>query len=146
LHPVDTPATAPHCEPQSIMRDTTQGPVGPAWWREMCAGYLAFLARKGRRPRTGIAYLAELRACGRWLEDQAIRHADQLTVQHLEQWQDFRAGVVAPRTQQVAAAAVRGVLRWATMQEPALCAPTLWLRVTTTRTGRLLPRSCIRRS
>ena len=114
--------------------------LGPVWWREMCAGYLAFLRRRGRRPNTLVAYMAELGPCGRWLEREAITDSAQLTGQHLEQWQDFRAGEVVPRTQQVAAAAVRGVLRWAATQEPPPCSPTLWLRLTTPHVDSLMPR------
>lgn len=121
----------------STLNDQTTGPL---WFREMCAGYLRSLPRKGRRPNTVRAYLAELQPFGRWLEREAIAAADQLTGQHLELWQDFRAGEVVPKTQQVSAAAVRGALRWAATQEPPLCPPILWLRVTTPRTAILLPR------
>jgi site-specific recombinase XerD len=65
---------------------------------------------------------------------------EQLTGSGIERWQDYRAGVVVPGTQQVSASAIRGALRWAATQEPPLCAPTLWLRLTTPRTARLLPR------
>lgn len=58
--------------------------VGPEWFREICAGYLRWLARKGRRPNTLIAYQAELQPLGRWLEREAITSADQLTGQHIE--------------------------------------------------------------
>lgn len=121
----------------STLNDQTTGPL---WFREMCAGYFAFLRRRGRRRNTLIAYMAELGPCGRWLEHEAITDAAQLTGQHLERWQDFRAGEVVPRTQQIAAAALRGVLRWAATQEPPPCSPTLWLRVTTPQADRLMPR------
>ncbi len=119
---------------------TFAGPVGPPWFCDMCAGWLASLHRKGRRPKTLIAYLFELRPWGRWLEQQAIVDAHQLTGGDMDRWQDFRAGVIAPGTQQLAAAAVRGLLRWAAMQEPPLCPPTLWLHVSTPRLAPRLPR------
>jgi integrase/recombinase XerD len=114
--------------------------VGPPWWREICAGYLRSITRKGRRPNTVLAYIFELRACGRWLDQEAIRDAEQLSGRHLEEWQDFRATEVAPATQQLAATAVRAALRWAAMQVPPLCPPPLWLHVITARRGRLMPR------
>ncbi len=111
-------------------------PVGPPWFRDICAGYLRTLHRRGRRPRTLRAYLSELRACGHWLEDEAISDAKQLTGAHLELWQDYRAGVVKPGTAKLSAAAVRGALRWAAIQEPPLIAAALWLRVVTARIAR----------
>jgi integrase/recombinase XerD len=115
-------------------------PLGPPWFREICTGYLRSLHRRGRRPMTLRAYISELRACGRWLESEGINDPNQLTGAHLELWQDFRAGVIKPGTQKLAAAAVRGALRWAATQEPPLIASPLWLRVVTTRTGPLLPK------
>jgi integrase/recombinase XerD len=113
---------------------------GPAWWREISVGYLAHLARKGRRPNTMRAYGAELLAFGRWLDRQGIPDVSQLTGGHLERFQDERAGAVKPKTQQVSASALRGLLRWAATQEPPLSAAALWLRVTMPRTRQMMPR------
>jgi integrase/recombinase XerD len=122
------------------MRYPPASPAGPPWFRDVSAGFLAHLARKGRRPNTLTAYSFELLAFGRWLDREAVTDVETLTGSRIERWQDFRAGEVVPKTQQVSASAVRGALRWAATQEPSLCAPTLWLRLTTPRTARLLPR------
>jgi integrase/recombinase XerD len=123
-----------------IGRPRVTSEPGPLWFREIAAGHLASLRRKGRRPNTLTAYKYELRALGHWLDREAIANAEQLTGQQLERWQDFRAGEVVPRTQQIAATAVRAALRWAAIQEPPMAAPTLWLRISTPHTARLLPR------
>jgi len=115
-------------------------PAGPPWWEEWCAGYLAHLARKGRRPNTRKAYLFELRAFGRWLELVSIANPDQLTGAHLDRFQDWRAGQIVPKTQQVSASALRGVFRWASIQAPPLVDATLWLRLTTPRCPARQPR------
>ena len=114
--------------------------IGPPWFRDISTGYLAHLHRKGRRPNTLTAYRFELQAFARWLELESIADAEQLTGRRLEDFQDWRAGQVVAKTQQVSASAVRGALRSAASQEPPLCSPALCFRLTTPRTGRLLPR------
>jgi integrase/recombinase XerD len=115
-------------------------PAGPPWWEEVCGGFLANLARKGRRPNTTKAYLFELRAFGRWLELVGITQSSQLTGAHLDRFQDWRAVKVVPKTQQVSAAAVRGAFRWASVQSPPLVDATLWMRLTTPRCPARQPR------
>jgi integrase/recombinase XerD len=119
---------------------TPPEPLGPPWFREVCAGYLQSLHRRRRRPRTLRTYTSELRACGRWLESEGINDAEQLTGDLVERWQDFRATVIKPGTQKLAAAVMRGALRWAAMREPPLVSPTLWLRVITVQISQLLPK------
>ena len=112
----------------------------PDWWAHLCAGYLASLVRRGRRPNTRIAYSFELRDFGFWLQHADIGSLTELTATHIEAWQDDQEGRKAPRTRQVAAAALRGALRWATDQGLPLSSPTLWLRIVRCRAPRLKPR------
>jgi len=81
-----------------------------------------------------------LASCGAWLEQEGVAQVEHLTGSHLDRWQDFQATVTKARTQQCYAAAVRGALRWAALQEPPLVGSTLWLRITTPRAGRLIPK------
>jgi integrase/recombinase XerD len=117
-----------------------QQPLGPPWWRELCTGYLLWLVRKGRMRGTLVNYAGDLRFCGRWLEQEGITGAEQLTGSQLERWQDLRATQIAPSSLHIAVAAVRGVLRWGASQDPPLVAPALWLRMITARTGVKLPK------
>jgi len=112
----------------------------PAWWAEISEGYLRSLLRKGRRPNTSRAYAAELRDFGRWLELQRVRSLLELSRKHIEAWQDDIHGRKAPRTQQVASTAVRGLLKWAADEELPMVTPGLWLRIVQRRAPRLIPR------
>jgi site-specific recombinase XerD len=112
----------------------------PDWWLELSAGYLRSLGRLGRRPNTQRAYSYELLDFGEWLDRAGVRSLPELTRRHIECWQDEVHERKAPRTQQVAACAVRGVLRWAADQDLPLSNPSLWLRVVRRRAPRLKPR------
>jgi len=114
--------------------------IGPPWFRSLSAGFLRHLARKGRRPNTLLTYGFAFRDFGKWLDSQAIAEAEQLTGAGLERWQDLLASSCAPSTQQCYAAALRGVLKWGASQEPVLCSPSLWFRVSTPRIGHLIPK------
>jgi integrase len=96
-----------------------------------------------REPFRAICRSCELSPLG--LRARPISEAALLTGTHLERWQDFRATVVTPGTQKLAAAAVRGALRWAATREPALVSPALWLRIESIRIPELLPRPIPRR-
>jgi integrase/recombinase XerD len=113
---------------------------GPGWWRELCDGYLRWLTRKGRRANTKRAYGFELLAFARWLDQEGIADLEQLTGGELERFQDWRAERIKPKTQQVSAAALRGLFRWAATQEPPRCSAALWLHLSTPRTARAMPR------
>jgi integrase len=80
-------------------------------------------------------------AFGRWLDqEESSIDVEHLSGRHLERFQDWRAERVKPKTQQLSASAIRGLLRWAAIQEPPLLSATLWLRVTMPRIGRAMPR------
>jgi site-specific recombinase XerD len=114
--------------------------VEPGWWVDLGHGYLRAVARRGGRPNTQRAYSFELRDLGDWLQRAGVVALSDLNRQHIEAWQDEMATRLAPRTQQVAATAVRGALRWAADQDLALSNPSLWLRVEQRRAPRLVPR------
>jgi len=111
----------------------------PTWWLEITDGYLRSLARRGRRPNTARTYQVELRDFGTWLQRFNVRSSQALRRRHIEDWQDDFRTRSAPRSQMVAAAAVRGALRWGAGQEFGVTS-SLWLCVSQPSSPRLRPR------
>jgi len=114
--------------------------VGPPWFRDLCASFLRYLVRKGRRPNTAKTYTYAFGDLGAWLDGEGIADAEHLTGSALERWQDTFATTHKASSQHVYAAAARSALKWAAMQEPPLAPPTLWLRLVIPRTPHLLPK------
>src|SRR5438270_1559413 len=118
----------------------------PEWWGEVRDGFLRSLRRRNRRPNTEKSYRYELGAFGVWLQDQGVTCLTELRGSHIEGWQDaMLERQLAPRSQMVRISAVRGCLRWATLQELPLSSPTLWLRLESPRLPPLDPRPIPRR-
>jgi site-specific recombinase XerD len=103
-------------------------------------GYLRSLRRLGRRPNTERAYTFELLDFGEWLIESHVQGLPELSRTHIEAWQDQLQLRKKPRTQQVAATALRGLLKWAADQELQLSSPTVWLRVVNPRVPPVKPR------
>lgn len=130
-------------DPQSFVQRYPNGMgvrLQPQWWAEISDGYLRSVTRSGRRPNTRLAYSYELMDFGNWLDRAGVVTIGELSRQHLEGWQDEIGERLAPRTQMVAATAVRGALRWAADHDLPLSSPMLWLRVTHRRVPPCVPR------
>lgn len=112
----------------------------PLWWLQISDGYLRSVARRGRRPNTLRAYRFELDDFGSWLQAHEVAELRALLRAHVEAWQDDLRERKALPTQMVAAAAIRGLLKWAADQELALSSPTLWLRVASPKVPPGVPR------
>src|SRR5579859_720486 len=115
------------------------GVVSGVWWDDCVDGYLRALARRNRRPETLRTYRAELRMFGAWLDLHSVKGAAAVTRDHIETWQDELRVKRSANTQLVAAAALRGLLRWAVDRELGI-GPSLWLRVTSPAVPVGLPR------
>jgi integrase/recombinase XerD len=126
--------------PVALIQPVNNHKEQPLWWTITSEGYLKSIARVGRRPNTIRAYAFELKDFGRWLGRAQVGALSDLSRQHVEDWQDEIQQRKAPRTRQVAATAVRGVLRWAADHDMALSSPSLWLRVVQPRAPHLEPR------
>ena len=113
------------------------GPL-PAWLPPLIEGYLRSLSRRGRRPGTLRAYRFELADFGNSLLD--VPGLPALLRSHVEAWQDGMVERKAPRSQMVAAAAVKGFLKWAADQELELSNAMLYLRVASPRIPHGVPR------
>jgi site-specific recombinase XerD len=111
---------------------------GPSLLRE--DGYFRALTRRGRRAKTLRAYHFELQDFGEWLNNAGVQGLVDLRRSHIEEWQDDVAARKAPKTQQVAATAIKGLLRWCADQELSMAHPMLYLRVDTPRIPPALPR------
>jgi integrase/recombinase XerD len=125
-------------------RSYDRGPA-PAWLQLLEDGYLRYLTRRGRRPRTLLAYGYELQDFAAWLESTGIRSLAELRRSHIEEWQDDVASRKRPKTQQVAASALRGLLKWCADQELPMPNPMLYLRVDSPRSQEGTPRPIPRR-
>lgn len=110
----------------------------PAWWAALCEAYLRSLTRRGRRPKTIETYHWELRGLGAWLTQHGVQRPEDITGAELEAWQDELCQRARPNTQQVAAYAARGLLKWAGRR--GLVDPGLWERVDVPRVPELPPR------
>lgn len=125
------------CPPPPVVRAL---PRGPEWWCELVDAYLRSTVRRGRRPNTQRAYAAELNDFGRYIEPLDLGALVEILPLHIEGWQDDLATRVSASTQQLAATALRGLLRWAAARDMELSKPTLWLRVDLPRVPARQPR------
>ncbi|HXJ49711.1 MAG TPA: tyrosine-type recombinase/integrase [Candidatus Acidoferrum sp.] len=112
----------------------------PAWLQLLEDGYLRYLTRRGRRAKTLLAYHYEIQDFAHWLSDAGVGSLEELRRPHLEQWQDEVATRKALKTQQVAATAVRGLLKWCADQEMPMTNPMLFLRLDSPRVPSADPR------
>jgi site-specific recombinase XerD len=124
-------------------RSYGRGPM-PAWLQLLEDGYLRALHRRGRRPKTLQAYHYELQDFFQFVTDAGVSNLLELRRPHLEQWQDEVASRKALKTQQVAATAVRGLLKWCADQELAMANPMLYLRLDSPRVPSSDPRPILR--
>ncbi|MFI5283546.1 MAG: tyrosine-type recombinase/integrase [Candidatus Dormibacterales bacterium] len=120
-------------------RTYDRGPM-PAWLQELEAGYFRYLTRRGRRPDTLTAYRFELQDFATWMGSAGVASLAELQRSHIEQWQDDVATRKSLKTQQLAAAAVRGLLRWCANQELEMSNNALFLRVDSPRVPASRPR------
>ncbi|MHB8611190.1 MAG: tyrosine-type recombinase/integrase [Candidatus Dormibacteraceae bacterium] len=112
----------------------------PAWLQQLDAGYLRYLTRRGRRPKTLLAYHFEIQDFAHWLSAAGVNSLLELRRAHLEQWQDEVSTRKALKTQQIAASAVKGLLKWCADQEMPMANPMLFLRLDSPRVPTADPR------
>jgi integrase/recombinase XerD len=120
-------------------RSYDRGPA-PAWVQQLEDGFLRYLTRRGRRPKTLRAYHYEIQDFAAWLEGTGIASLAELKRSHIEEWQDDVASRKRPKTQQVAASALRGLLKWCADQELPMSNLMLYLRVDSPRSQAGTPR------
>lgn len=106
----------------------SSAPAGPTWYRELCDGWSRHLARRGRSRATLRIYASVLRDFGRHLEHCRVEQPGDLIPAVWYAWQDTLVDRVGPSMQATAAAALRGLLRWAAREGLGI-REGLWERV-----------------
>jgi site-specific recombinase XerD len=101
----------------------------PAWIQALLDGYLRYLNRRGRRPKTLEAYRYEIQDFAEYLNLAGVASLPDLQRSHIEEWQDDVASRKALKTQQVASTAVRGLLKWCADQDRPMSNPMLYSEV-----------------
>lgn len=111
----------------------------PPWWCQAIEEHLRFLARGGRRPRTLRAYRFCLEDFGRSLERGGIGAAADISRELIEAWQDRLQQSHAPKSQQLAGTALRGLLKHLAKTDQGVSL-NLWLWVADRKVPRAEPR------
>jgi integrase len=113
---------------------------GPAWYRGWVTGWRRTQLRRQKAPTSLRTWEVYLRDFGTFLLDDGVLEPELLTRDHLHHWQDGLRDRLAPASQQVAATAVRGLLKWADREELSAQAG-LWTWLDTPRVPESLPRA-----
>jgi type 1 fimbriae regulatory protein FimE len=113
------------------MSDNLATITEPAWFAELVEGYFRQLRRRSRRHRTLLTYSYQLRSFAEFLiRTDTLAHGLQAVGRtEIEAWQDELATHAAQRSQHVAAAALKGLLKWAAASEQPGASPTLWMHI-----------------
>jgi integrase len=113
---------------------------GPDWFRGWVTGWRRSMLRRAKAPTTLRTWAVYLRDFGSFLLDNEVLAPELLTREHLQHWQDGLRDRLAPASQQVAASALRGLLKWADREEESI-RPGLWSWIDTPRIPEALPRA-----
>src|SRR3989442_10925358 len=102
----------------------------PTWYPQLVDGFLAHLARRGRRYHTFRTYRTLLFDFGEWLAGRGVASLPALDLDDVESWQDDHRQRAALNTRRVATSAVKGLLRWCARQDLGVAA-SFYLQIDT---------------